>query len=51
MPTTATRLVPFIFTAGGAPDGNFLNLHKRVHTVRSELVWRFNFGGPVVARY
>ena len=27
------------------------DLHKRVHTVRSELVWRFNFGGPVVARY
>ncbi|MPZ39617.1 MAG: porin family protein [Rhizobiales bacterium] len=28
--------------------------HKRVHTVRSELVWRFNFGGygaPVAARY
>ena len=24
---------------------------KYVHTVRSELVWRFNFGGPVVARY
>jgi outer membrane immunogenic protein len=28
--------------------------HKYVHTVRSELVWRFNFGGygaPVAARY
>ena len=24
---------------------------KVVHTVRSELVWRFNFGGPVAARY
>jgi outer membrane immunogenic protein len=31
--------------------GDSLDLHKRVHTVRSELVWRFNFGGPVVARY
>jgi outer membrane immunogenic protein len=25
--------------------------HKYTHMVRSELVWRFNFGGPVVARY
>ena len=24
---------------------------KYVQTIRSELVWRFNFGGPVVARY
>ena len=31
-------------------DGLF-DQHKRFHTVRSELVWRFNFGGPVVARY
>ena len=28
-----------------------VELRKYVHTVRSELVWRFNFGGPVVARY
>ena len=35
----------------GAPFGFALETHKYVHTVRSELVWRFNFGGPVVARY
>jgi outer membrane immunogenic protein len=28
-----------------------LDAHKYVYTVRSELVWRFNFGGPVAARY
>jgi outer membrane immunogenic protein len=31
--------------------GFFIESEKYVHTVRSELVWRFNFGGPVVARY
>jgi opacity protein-like surface antigen len=31
--------------------GDSLDLHKRTHVVRSELVWRFNFGGPVAARY
>jgi outer membrane immunogenic protein len=36
----------------GAPTGDSFDQHKYVHTVRSELVWRFNFGGsPVVARY
>jgi outer membrane immunogenic protein len=36
----------------GAPIGLAINSEKRVHTVRSELVWRFNFGGggPIVAR-
>jgi outer membrane immunogenic protein len=43
--------VPLILTAGGAPIGQSLDSHKYVHTIRSELVWRFNFGGPVVARY
>jgi outer membrane immunogenic protein len=28
-----------------------IDSHKYTHTVRSELVWRFNFGGPVVARF
>lgn len=37
--------------ANGAPTGTTVDSHKRTHTVRSELVWRFNFGGPVVARY
>ncbi len=35
----------------GFPTGGSLDSHKYVHTVRSALVWRFNFGGPVVARY
>jgi outer membrane immunogenic protein len=30
--------------------GNYLDNHKYVQTIRSELVWRFNFGSPVVAR-
>jgi outer membrane immunogenic protein len=35
----------------GVPTGVNIDSHKYTHTVRSELVWRFNFGGPVVARY
>jgi outer membrane immunogenic protein len=31
--------------------GVTLSSHKYTHMVRSELVWRFSFGGPVVARY
>jgi len=42
--------VPIVFTATGAPFQS-IDSHKYVHTIRSELVWRFNFGGPVVARY
>jgi outer membrane immunogenic protein len=37
--------VPFV------NDAESFDQHKRFHTVRSELVWRFNFGGPVIARY
>ena len=34
----------------GAPTGRFPSTaHKRVHTVRSELVWRFNWSGPAAA--
>jgi outer membrane immunogenic protein len=40
-----------IVTATGASTGDFIDSHKYVQTIRSELVWRFNFGGPVVARY
>jgi outer membrane immunogenic protein len=39
------------FLEGGAPTGAFFDHGKRVQTIRSELVWRFNFGSPVVARY
>jgi outer membrane immunogenic protein len=43
--------VPMVLTANGAAFGESVESRKYVHTVRSELVWRFNFGGPVVARY
>jgi outer membrane immunogenic protein len=43
--------VPLIITPTGAPQLDSLDSHKYVQTIRSELVWRFNFGGPVVARY
>lgn len=41
-----------LFTAGGVLS-SYVDSHKYVQTVRSELVYRFNFGGsaPVVARY
>jgi hypothetical protein len=35
----------------GVPNGQTIESNKYIHTVRSEIVWRFNFGGPVVARY
>jgi hypothetical protein len=28
-----------------------LRIHPYVQTIRSELVYKFNWGGPVVARY
>jgi outer membrane immunogenic protein len=37
--------------AQGAPTATTNDFRKYIHTVRSEIVWRFNFGGPVVARY
>lgn len=44
--------VNYITAATGAATGTTFDFDKRIHTVRSELVWRFNFGGgPVVARY
>jgi outer membrane immunogenic protein len=43
--------VPVFFT-NGAPTGLAISAEKQVQTIRSELVYRFNFGpGPVVARY
>jgi len=42
---------PFAVAPGGGVIG-FENSRKDVQTIRSELVYRFNFGGgPVVARY
>jgi outer membrane immunogenic protein len=34
-----------------APTGQFIHEKIREHSVRSELVYRFNWGGPVVAKY
>jgi len=42
---------PLIFTAGNVPVGFSEDSRKYIHTVRSELVYRFNWGGPVVAKY
>ena len=39
-----------IVLATGAPFEDTTS-HKYVQTIRSELVWRFNFGGPVRAAY
>jgi outer membrane immunogenic protein len=39
------------YSQAGVVTAFSIDSHKYVHTVRSELVWRFNFGGPVVARY
>jgi outer membrane immunogenic protein len=38
-------------TSTGALTGNVSRNHPYVQTIRSELVWRFNLGGPVVAKY
>jgi outer membrane immunogenic protein len=42
---------PILFTATGLPTGTSEDSKKWVQTVRSELVYRFNWGGPVVAKY
>ena len=46
-----TKNNPIRFTAGNALTGASIDSHKYVHTIRSELVYRFNWGGPVVAKY
>jgi outer membrane immunogenic protein len=38
-------------TATGLPTGDSFDTKKYTHTIRSELVYRFNWGGPVVAKY
>jgi outer membrane immunogenic protein len=44
--TNPLRLFPT-----GALSGESVDSKKFVHTVRSELVYRFNWGGPLVAKY
>ena len=46
---TRTNVARFVAT--NAPTGLETDSHKYVHTVRSELVYRFNWGGAVVAKY
>ena len=47
-----TDRLPFVTTATGVANGFSLDSHKYVQTIRSELVWRFNWGkAPVVANY
>jgi outer membrane immunogenic protein len=40
-----------LLDGAGVPQGDFMESRKYIQTIRSALVWRFNFGGPVVARY
>jgi outer membrane immunogenic protein len=46
-----TKNNPLRFTATNLLTGASIDSHKYVHTVRSELVYRFNWGGAVVAKY
>ena len=46
-----TRTNPIRVIATGLPTAFAVDSHKYVHTVRSELVYRFNWGSPVVAKY
>lgn len=46
-----TKTNPLLFTATNTATGASIDSHKYVHTVRSELVYRFNWGAPLVAKY
>jgi outer membrane immunogenic protein len=46
-----TRTNPFLLSPGALATGFSEDSHKWVQTVRSELVYRFNWGGPLVAKY
>ena len=41
----------FFTVPANAPTGQFIHEKIRSHSVRSELVYRFNWGGPLVAKY
>ena len=43
--------LPILLARNGAPIGAVEHAQKFVQTVTSSLVWKFNWGGPVVARY
>ena len=40
-----------VFVIGGGATGLSERIHPYVQTIRSELVYKFNWGGPVVAKY
>ncbi len=40
-----------LIAASGAPSADVEHITPYVQTVTSGLVWRFNFGGPIAARY
>jgi len=40
-----------VLTAAGVPTTSAEHLQPAVQTVTTSLVWKFNFGGPVVAKY
>ena len=43
--------VPIVVSATGGPTTGSLDNEKFVQTIRTELVWRFNWGGPVRAAH
>jgi outer membrane immunogenic protein len=47
----SARDIPFLSNTTNLPTGFGMNSSKEIQTVRTELVWRFNWGGPVVAKY
>jgi len=40
-----------IVQTNGLPSGVAFHSEKAVQTITTSLVWKFNWGGPVVARY
>jgi outer membrane immunogenic protein len=46
-----TRDIQLVSAATGLPVGTSERIHPYVQTIRSELVYKFNWGGPVVAKY
>lgn len=46
-----TADIPIVLTATGVPFGVSEHTQKYTQTITSGLVWRFNFGGPLAARY
>ena len=47
----AQDLPLFVSNGGVSTINNFEHEQKYIQTIRSELVYRFNWGGPIVARY